>query len=106
MNQEQVAHMAPMRSTGLVLTDVIFRLIKYLIEGLAVALAAYLITMKSKKMSASELALLGLTAGAVFAILDLFAPSVAVGTRQGAGFGLGAGLVGFGGVNLPGVPPV
>jgi hypothetical protein len=106
MNQEQMVHMTPMRSTGLVLTDVIFRLVKYLIEGLAVAVAAWLITSKSKKMTASELGLLGLTAGAVFAILDVFAPSVGVGTRQGAGFGLGAGLVGFGGVNLPGVPPV
>ena len=30
-----------------------------------------------------------------FALLDVLAPSVGVTTRQGAGFGLGANLVGF-----------
>jgi hypothetical protein len=40
-------------------------------------------------------AILALTAAAVFAILDVLAPSVGVTARQGAGFGLGANLVGF-----------
>ena len=38
-----------------------------------------------------------LVAAATFAVLDLFAPnsSVASAARQGAGFGIGANLVGF-----------
>jgi ABC-type Co2+ transport system permease subunit len=42
-----------------------------------------------------EIATLALTALAVFAILDIYAPSVGSSARTGAGFGLGAGLVGF-----------
>ena len=91
------------KSSGLLIGDVILRLLKYVVEGLAVAAAAWLITSKKNKMNGTELVLLGCTAGAVFAILDLLAPAVSAGTRQGAGFGLGAGLVGFGGI--PGIPP-
>ena len=36
-----------------------------------------------------------LVAAAVFALLDVLAPSIGVTARQGAGFGLGANLVGF-----------
>ena len=68
------------------------RLIKYLLEGLAVAIAAYLIPRT--KISVKETMLISLTAAAVFAILDQFAPSVAVGARQGAGFGIGFGRFG------------
>jgi hypothetical protein len=42
-----------------------------------------------------EVAMIGLTAAATFAILDIYAPSVGSGARTGAGFGIGAGLVGF-----------
>ena len=37
----------------------------------------------------------GLVAAATFSLLDLFAPSVSGSARQGAGFGVGAGLVGW-----------
>jgi hypothetical protein len=40
-------------------------------------------------------AALALVAAAVFALLDVLAPSVGATARQGAGFGLGANLVGF-----------
>lgn len=69
-------------------------LIKYLLEGLAVAVAAYLIP--KKKIEAKEIALIALTAAAIFAVLDQFAPLVALGARQGAGFGIGFQTVGFG----------
>jgi hypothetical protein len=39
--------------------------------------------------------MIGLTAAATFAILDIYAPSVGSGARTGAGFGIGATMVGF-----------
>ncbi len=69
-------------------------LIKYLLEGLAVAVAAYLIPKKS--VDPKEIALIALTAAAIFAVLDQFAPAVAIGARQGAGFGIGFSQVGMG----------
>ena len=38
---------------------------------------------------------LTLADAAVFAVLDIFSPSIGVTARQGAGFGIGANLVGF-----------
>ena len=69
------------------------RALKYLLEGLAVAVAAIYIPKKSLPLD--EIAALALVAAAVFALLDVLAPSVGVTARQGAGFGLGANLVGF-----------
>ena len=69
------------------------RVIKYIVEGLMVALAAYAIPKKSLNMD--EIALLAMTAAATFSILDVFVPSLAVAARSGAGFGIGANLVGF-----------
>ena len=69
------------------------RALKYAIEGLCVALAAFYIP--KKKGSMEEIATIALVAAATFAVLDLAAPSVSSGARQGAGFGIGANLVGF-----------
>ena len=69
------------------------RVIKYIVEGLMVALAAYAIPKKSLNMD--EIALLAMTAAETFSILDVFVPSLAVSARSGAGFGIGANLVGF-----------
>lgn len=101
---------AQSRSSGVNFQEILGRVIKYLVEGGAVAVAAFVIPQK--KLSVQEVVMIALTAAAVFAILDLFAPAVGVATRQGAGFGIGASLVNFGGVALPGgvvvpgVPPV
>jgi ABC-type Co2+ transport system permease subunit len=69
------------------------RALKYLLEGLAVAVAA--IYIPKRALPRDEVATLALVAAAVFALLDVLAPSVGVTARQGAGFGLGANLVGF-----------
>jgi ABC-type Co2+ transport system permease subunit len=82
---------------SLSLGDVLRRLLNYVIEGAAVAVAAFVIPQR--KMNLSEVALIGLTAAAIFAVLDLFSPTVGFATRQGMGLGLGASMVGFGGVN-------
>ncbi len=74
-------------------TEMFKRAIKYLVEGLMVAVAAFIIPKKA--LILEEIVLLALTAAATFAILDTYIPSMAVSARSGAGFGLGANLVGF-----------
>ena len=69
-------------------TEMFKRAIKYLVEGLMVAIAAFVIPRKS--LVIEEIVLLALTAAATFAILDTYIPSMAVSARSGAGFGLGA----------------
>lgn len=78
---------------GSMMSDLITRLVKYTLEGLAVAVAAYLLPGKVLKLS--EIAMIALVALSTFAILDIYAPSVGASARTGAGFGIGAGLVGF-----------
>ena len=72
--------------------DLVTRLVKYVIEGLAVAVVAYVLPGKLK---ISEIGMISLVAMATFAILDMYPPSVGASARTGAGFGIGAGLVGF-----------
>jgi hypothetical protein len=43
----------------------------------------------------SEIGMIAMVALATFAILDIYAPSVGASARTGAGFGIGAHLVGF-----------
>jgi ABC-type Co2+ transport system permease subunit len=73
--------------------ELIKRIIKYIVEGLMIAVAAYVIPKKS--LNLEEIGCLALTAAATFAILDTYIPSMGVSARSGAGFGLGANLVGF-----------
>ena len=75
------------------LGELVRRAVKYLVEGLMVALAAYAIPKKS--LNLDEVALIALTAAATFSILDTYVPSMAVSARTGAGFGIGGNLVGF-----------
>ena len=58
-----------------------------------VAIAAYAIPQRQLKLD--EIALIALTAAATFSILDTYIPSMGVNARTGAGFGIGANLVGF-----------
>tara|TARA_B110001454_G_C12690271_1_gene422021 strand:- start:862 stop:1125 length:264 start_codon:yes stop_codon:yes gene_type:complete len=75
------------------LGELVRRAVKYLVEGVMVALAAFAIPKKS--LNLDEIALIALTAAATFSILDTYVPSMAVSARSGAGFGIGANLVGF-----------
>jgi ABC-type Co2+ transport system permease subunit len=74
-------------------SELIKRVIKYIVEGLMVAIAAYAIPKKSMNME--EIACLALTAAATFAILDTYIPSMGVSSRQGTGLGIGLHLAGF-----------
>jgi ABC-type Co2+ transport system permease subunit len=73
--------------------ELIKRVIKYLMEGLMVSIAAYAIPKRSLYME--EIILIALTAAATFSILDTYVPSLGSSARSGAGFGIGANLVKF-----------
>ena len=75
------------------LGELVKRALKYFVEGAMVALAAFFIPRK--KMDWEEILMIALTAAATFALLDMYAPSIGVTARQGAGFGIGANMVGF-----------
>ena len=51
-------------------------------------------------MDADEIIMIAVVASATFAILDMYAPTIGATARQGAGFGIGATLVGFPGAGL------
>jgi ABC-type Co2+ transport system permease subunit len=73
--------------------ELVKRIIKYLVEGLMVAIAAYAIPKRS--LNIEEIVLIALTAAATFSILDTYIPSMGVSARTGAGAGIGLNLVGF-----------
>ena len=73
--------------------ELVKRALKYFVEGLIVALAAFVIPQK--KLRLDECLLIALTAAATFSILDTYLPSLAMSARSGAGFGIGANLVNF-----------
>jgi ABC-type Co2+ transport system permease subunit len=73
--------------------ELVRRIIKYLVEGLMVAIAAYAIPKRS--LNIEEIVLIALTAAATFSILDTYVPTMGVSARSGAGFGIGANLVRF-----------
>ena len=77
---------------GLVnVSELVKRVIKYLVEGLMVAIAAFAIPKRS--LNIEEIVLIALTAAATFSILDTYIPSMGMNARSGAGFGIGANLV-------------
>ena len=73
--------------------ELVRRIVKYVVEGIMVALAAYAIPKRS--LNIDEIMLIALTAAATFSILDTYVPSIAVSARSGAGLGVGMNLVGF-----------
>ena len=79
-------------------SEIVNRVIKYFVEGLFVAAAALFIPRRSLPLD--EILSLGVVAAAVFAILDVVSPSIGMTARQGAGFCIGANLVGFPGARL------
>lgn len=72
--------------------ELLKRAIKYIVEGIIVALAAFVIPKQSLKIE--EVTVIALTAAATLAVLDTFIPSMGVSSRQGAGLAIGTGLAG------------
>lgn len=81
-------------------TEVITQFIKYALEGVVVAIAAW--TLPATEVSIPDIIQISAIAMASFSILDFFAPSMSKAARMGAGAGIGANLVGFPG-NTPAV---
>lgn len=79
--------------SGIDFSELVKRAIKYIVEGIMVAIAAYAIPKKS--LNIEEVVIIALTAAATFSVLDVFVPSMASSARGGAGFGIGAKLVGW-----------
>ena len=81
-------------STGINVSQILTSVLKYLIEGLAIAIVAY--ALPQKKLKLDEVTTIALVGAATFAILDMYAPgATADAARMGAGFGIGGNLVGF-----------
>ena len=86
---------------GVNLQEMIRRMVKYLVEGLAVGVVGMALVLRKKRgnvnwnLQARDVTVMAVTAAAVFAVLDMWAPAISGSARQGAGFGLGANLVGF-----------
>tara|TARA_B110001469_G_C9473808_1_gene237946 strand:+ start:396 stop:671 length:276 start_codon:yes stop_codon:yes gene_type:complete len=70
--------------------EVLKRAIKYLIEGLAVALAARY--LPSYKIELKDIALIAFTAASTFAVLDMYAPTIGNAARRGTGFTIGSSI--------------
>lgn len=80
-------------SSSIDINELVRRAVKYIVEGLMVALACYAIPKQSMKVE--EIVTIGLTAAATFSVLDVFVPAMGVSARNGAGMGIGFNLVGF-----------
>ena len=66
-------------------------ILKYLMEGVAVAFTAYYI---NRKAPMNETLLIGITAAVTFMTLDILAPSLSAYARYGSGFGIGRMQIG------------
>lgn len=75
------------------LWEVVIRLLKYAIEGLAVGVVAYI--LPKSQLPFDQILFIALCAAAVFSILDFFVPAASAGARQGVGLGAGFQLMGF-----------
>jgi len=84
-----------------VIVEIVKKIVKYTIEGFVVAIVAFYIP--KKVMTVKEVSIIGITAATVLAILDMFAPTIGLFTRQGIGFGIGAAQVGYAGKLVPAV---
>jgi ABC-type Co2+ transport system permease subunit len=73
-------------------SELVKRIIKYLVLGIVIALVAVVIPKKS--LNLEEVIILALSAAATFSILDVFITAMGASARGGAGFGLGANLIG------------
>lgn len=74
------------------MTPLTASLLKYFVEGLAVAFVAALL-VRNGKMDAGSIVVLGLTAALTFAVLDRYVPVAGVGARLGAGAATGVRLL-------------
>lgn len=73
---------------------ILTQLIRYFIEGFAVAFVSYYLIPNNKK-SMKEISIIALIAATTLLILDIASPSIAQGARKGSGFGIGFKMLGM-----------
>ena len=81
---------------GMLMMNLFQLAIKYAIVGVAVALAA--VAIPNRSLNSTEISGLAASGAMTFLILDMFAPNIGMGARQGAGFSIGSKLVGGNGL--------
>ena len=69
------------------------RVVKYLLMGTIIAVCA--LVLPEKKLDLASITAMALVSAATFAIIDTFIPTMSYPVQPGAGFGIGASLVGF-----------
>ena len=72
--------------------ELVKRVVKYLIEGVVVAIVAF--SLPKQTLNIEEITIIGLVAALTFSILDVFIPAMGSSARSGAGLTLGSSLVG------------
>jgi hypothetical protein len=70
------------------------RVVKYVLMGMVIAICS--LVLPKGKIDFEAVIALGLVSACTFAIIDTFIPTMSYPVQLGAGFGIGAGLVGFG----------
>ncbi len=75
------------------LSEILTRILKYSIEGFVVSVVAFM--LPGRTMDLYQVIIIGLTAAAMFSLLDLFSPSIASAARFGVGAGAGFNMVTF-----------
>lgn len=81
-----------MNKFSLDINEIIIRIIKYIVEGTMVGIAA--LCIPKNKITPEEVLTIALASSAVFSILDTFSPSISAGARSGTGLAMGGGIVG------------
>jgi hypothetical protein len=74
-------------------------IVRYIIEGITVAIAAYVIPNRRTKLN--EVAVIATIAAITLFILDVFSGDIAKGSRLGTGFAIGMNLVNSAPMALP-----
>lgn len=80
-----------MNNIDIDIKEIMKRALKYLLEAAAIALAARYIP--NYKLDIREIIMIAITGAIMFAILDIYAPSLSNSARQGAGLGIGLKFV-------------
>ena len=73
------------------ISDILKQILRYIIEGIVVALAGYYIP--NKKPELSEVITIALVAASTFALLEVYMPDAYLAARFGFGFQSGRNLI-------------
>lgn len=72
-------------------SEVFGRILKYLIEGIAVGLVSYFVA----QLNTDQIIIIAVSSAAIFAILDMYSPGTGNAFRMGIGLSAGTHMVGI-----------